>query len=140
PPALPLLVSAPAQLTSLRILVVDDNVDGATMLSMMLSMSGHTIRTAFSGEEALLIAATFQPELVFLDLGMPGMNGFDVVRRFRSTAVLKGAFIVALTGWGAEEDRRKSREAGFDFHMTKPAQPWAVDAILAQYSALGSVV
>ena len=127
----------PMPATTRRILIVDDNVDGAMMLSLMLSLSGHAIRTAFSGEEAHLIGQLFHPEIVFLDLGLPGMNGYEVARYFRATPVLKDALIVALTGWGGEDDRRKTKEAGFDVHLTKPVQSSEIDAVLAQYSARG---
>jgi signal transduction histidine kinase/ActR/RegA family two-component response regulator len=140
PAAVAALAGAPVQLASLRVLVVDDNVDGANMLSMMLSMSGHAIRTAFSGAEALAIATSFQPEIVFLDLGLPGMSGYEVARQLRSASMLKTALIVALTGWGGEEDRRKSKEAGCDLHMTKPAQPSEVHAVLSQYAVSGNAV
>lgn len=119
-----------------RILIVDDNVDGAMMLSMMLSLSGHVIRTAFSGEEALAIGPSFEPEIVFLDLGLPGMSGFDVARYFRTALVLQDALIVALTGWGGPDDRRRTREAGFDIHLTKPARLSDVDGVLSQYVTL----
>ena len=89
------------------------------MLSLMLSLSAHSIRTAFSGEEAHLIGQLFHPEIVFLDLGLPGMNGYEVARYFCAAAVLKDAMI-ALTGWPGEDDRRKTKEAGFDVHLTKP--------------------
>lgn len=118
-----------------RILVVDDNVDGAMMLSLMLSLSGHSIRTAFSGEEAHAIGLLFHPEIVFLDIGLPVMNGYDVARFFRATPVLQDAMLVALTGWGGEDDRRKSKEAGFDLHLTKPVQAGVIDTVLAEYCA-----
>lgn len=119
-----------------RILIVDDNVDAAMMLSMMFSLSGHVLRTVFSGEEALAISASFHPEIVFLDLGLPGINGYDVARHFRSSPVLRDALIVALTGWGSAEDRRRTKEAGFDLHLTKPARSYDVDSVLSQYITL----
>ena len=121
---------------SRRILVVDDNVDAAMMLSTMFSLSGHIMRTAFSGEEALAIGPLFHPEIVFLDLGLPGMDGYDVARHFRATPGLKDAMIVALTGWGGVDDRRRSKAAGFDLHLTKPVQPSVIDIVLSQYVAI----
>lgn len=118
-----------------RILVVDDNVDAATMLALRFSMSGHIVRTVFSGEEALAVTTSFIPEIVFLDIGLPCMNGYEVARHFRATPELKDALIVALTGWGGEDDRRKSKEAGFDRHLTKPVEGAVVDDVLAQYVA-----
>jgi PAS domain S-box-containing protein len=102
-----------------RVLVVDDNKAAAEMLSTLLLMSGHDVRTAHSGIEALDIAGTFQPELALLDLGMPGMNGYETAVRLRSSAGA-GLMLVAVTGWGHAEDRRRSREAGFDAHLVKP--------------------
>jgi signal transduction histidine kinase len=121
-----------------RILIVDDNVDGAMMLSMMLRLSGHVTRTVFSGEEALVVSPAFQPEIVFLDLGLPGMSGYDVAQQFRSAPLLQNAVLVALTGWGGAEDRRKTREAGFDLHLTKPPRLADVDNVYLQYPALCS--
>ena len=121
-----------------RILIVDDNVDGAMMLSMMLGFSGHVIRTVFSGEEALIVGGSFEPEIVFLDLGLPDMSGYDVARHFRASPALQNTVIVALTGWGGVDDRRRSKEAGFDLHLTKPAQLSDVDNVHSQYVSLSS--
>ena len=116
-----------------RILVVDDNVDGAETLAMLLSLSGYDTRTAFDGPSALTAAAQYQPHVVFLDIGLPGMNGYEVARRLRTNPDLKAAHLIALTGWGTEEDQRKSRDAGFDAHLTKPVEPAAVDDVLARF-------
>jgi CheY-like chemotaxis protein len=120
-----------------RILVVDDNVDGAETLAMLLSLSGYETRTAFDGPSALSAAAEFQPHVVFLDIGLPGMNGYEVAQRLRAGAGMQAARLIALTGWGTEEDQRKSREAGFDAHLTKPVEPAAVDKVLAQLLGVG---
>jgi signal transduction histidine kinase/CheY-like chemotaxis protein len=117
---IPAAVAAPpASKAQRRILVVDDNMDAAESLSMLLDLDGHTTRVAHDGEAALRVAAEFQPDTVFLDIGMPGMNGYETARRLRTThgASLK---IIALTGWGAEENRRLAQEAGFDRHLVKP--------------------
>ena len=127
--------ATPHPLPCRRILVVDDNVDAATMLSMMLGLSGHVTRAAFTGEEALALSAQFQPEIVFMDIGLPGMNGYEAARQFRATPQLKDVFLIALTGWGGEDDRRQSREAGFDAHLTKPVESAVIDALLAQFEA-----
>jgi signal transduction histidine kinase len=127
----------PTPLACRRILVVDDNVDAATMLSMMLGLSGHVTRAAFTGEEALQTSVEFQPEIVFMDIGLPGMNGYEAARRFRATPLLKDTFLVALTGWGGEDDRRQSREAGFDAHLTKPVESAVIDALLLQFETTG---
>src|SRR5262249_33866753 len=95
-----------------RILVVDDNADAADGLSYFLAMSGHEVRTAYDGREALAAARAYRPEAVLLDIGMPGMDGYEVARRLRQEPGLERALLVALTGYGQEEDRRRSREAG----------------------------
>ena len=125
----------PRLATSRRILVVDDNVDGAMMLSEMLELSGHVLCTAFSGQQAHALAINFQPEIVFLDIGLPDMDGHAVARLFRATPLLQEALIVALTGWGANDDHRRSREAGCDVHLTKPVQLSAVATVIAQYQS-----
>ena len=115
-----------------RVLVVDDNVDGAESLAKLLQICGHETRTAHSGPEALDAARPFKPEVVFLDIGLPGMNGYEVAKRLRGEPSLSGAVLVALTGWGSEDDKRQSREAGFDFHLTKPVEVTAIESILAR--------
>jgi PAS domain S-box-containing protein len=105
-----------------RILVVDDNEDSAESLSTLLAMRGHTTATAHDGPEAIEAAERFRPELVLLDIGLPRMNGLEVCRRIREQAWGKTMIVVALTGWGQEEDRAKSKEAGFDHHLVKPVQ------------------
>ncbi len=106
-----------------RILVVDDNRDAAISLAMLLSITGHEARTAFDGEDALRVAEMMQPDLIFLDLGMPKLTGYEVCRRLRQESQEKRVVIVALTGWGLAEDRRKSFAAGFDAHLVKPVDP-----------------
>ncbi len=117
---------------SRRILVVDDNRDAATSLAMMLQMMGHETRTAHDGLEALEIAAAFRPEIILLDIGMPRLNGYDAARHIREQAWGQSVLLVALTGWGQDEDRRRSREAGFDSHMTKPVDLAELEKLLAE--------
>lgn len=114
-----------------RILVVDDNVDAAETMVMLLDLSGHDARAAFGGQEALDVAMAFLPHVVFLDIGLPGMNGYEVARRLLTNPATASAQLVALTGWGTEEDVRKSKTAGFRAHLTKPVYPEAVEAMLA---------
>ena len=114
-----------------RILVVDDNVDAAETMVMLLDLSGHDARAAFGGQEALDLALSFRPDVVFLDIGLPGMNGYEVARRLLTYPETASAKLIALTGWGTEDDIRKSKMAGFHAHLTKPVDPEAVEALLA---------
>ena len=116
---------------SLRLMVVDDNVDAAESLAALLQIEGHESRIAHDGDSALRVAAEFKPRVVFLDIGMPGKNGYQVARELRALPGMQGAVLVALTGWGAQEDRARSRSAGFDHHLTKPASLASVEALLA---------
>lgn len=116
--------------TPRRVLVVDDNIDAAETLSMFLDLIGQRTAVANSGADSLRIAADFAPEIVFLDLGMPGMSGFEVARALRSIPALERAYIVALTGWGDQQTRDKTKEAGFDLHLTKPADFNTINLIL----------
>ena len=113
-----------------RILVVDDNQDAAISLSMLLRLDGHTVVTAGSGQEALALAGEFRPAVVFLDIGMPAMNGYEVASRIRGEDWGRSVVLVALTGWGAEDDKRRASEAGFDHHLTKPVEADGLQEIL----------
>ncbi|MEJ7929951.1 ATP-binding protein [Ramlibacter sp. AN1015] len=123
--------SAPAP-AGCRVLVVDDNVDAAETLVTVMEMLGHEARAMHDGEAALAQAADFAPDLVLLDIGLPGLDGYEVARRMRADARLQQAMLVALTGWGSDEDRRRAREAGFDRHLTKPVDVAALEPLLAQ--------
>ncbi|WP_170319375.1 GAF domain-containing protein [Polyangium spumosum] len=114
----------------LKVLVVDDNVDGAESLAELLKLSGHETEVAHTGPAALVAARTFEPDVVFLDIGLPGMTGYEVARRLRAEEALGQVVLVALTGWGTEEDRRQAREAGFDHHLTKPVDVGEVQRIV----------
>lgn len=113
-----------------RILVVDDNVDAAESLALLLRLQGQEVRVAFDGPGALTTARDFSPQAVFLDLGMPGMDGYEVARRMRQELGNPAPVLVALTGWGQDEDRRRSRAAGFDHHVVKPVEPETLSTIL----------
>jgi PAS domain S-box-containing protein len=123
--------------TSRRVLVVDDNRDVAASLAMMLSLMGHDTRTAHDGFEAVELAEAFRPDVVLLDLGLPKLNGYDACQRIRQEQWGKGLYIVAVTGWGQEEDRRRSQEAGFDQHLVKPVDLATLDRILAGLKPAG---
>jgi len=113
-----------------RVLVVDDNVDTAESMVLLLRMRGHEVQVAFSGPMALEVASAFEPEVVLLDIGLPGLDGYEVARSLRQQDRTAKAKLVALTGYGQEEDRRLAREAGFDHHLTKPVDPVVIYELL----------
>jgi PAS domain S-box-containing protein len=115
-----------------RLLIVDDNVDGAETMAMLLALFGHTVKTVHTGPEALKAARTFQPSMMFLDIGLPGMSGYEVAQQLRSDSNMNGLILVALTGWGSEEDRRRAQSVGFDHHLTKPVGMEKLQALLAE--------
>ena len=116
------------------ILVIDDNQDAAVSLAMLLRFQGHEVRVAHSGVAALELIKDYVPAAVFLDIGMPGMDGYDVARRLRRQPGLEHVVLAALTGWGQLEDRRRTAEAGFDFHLVKPPDERMVREVLEQLS------
>ncbi len=120
--------------SSLRILIVDDNKDSADSLSMMLKVMGNVTRTAYDGEEAVATAGVFQPAVILLDIGLPKLNGYEACRRIREQPGGKEMVIIAQTGWGQDEDRQRTHEAGFDHHMVKPVDPPALMQLLAELS------
>jgi PAS domain S-box-containing protein len=117
-----------------RVLVVDDNVDAADTLAAVLDMMGHATQVAHDGAQALAVAPQFLPDVIFLDIGLPGMNGYEVARALRQIPAGAKVVLVALTGWGAENDRSQSSAAGFDHHLTKPANLLAIGELLANLS------
>jgi PAS domain S-box-containing protein len=117
---------------SLRILIVDDNQDGADSLAMMLKIMGNETHTAYDGEEALTAAAQFQPDVILLDIGLPKLTGYEACQLLRAQPGGKDIVIIAQTGWGQEEDRQRTMEAGFDQHLIKPVDPQALITLLAQ--------
>jgi CheY-like chemotaxis protein len=121
---------APA-LAARRILVVDDNADAAESLAHVLRLMGHDVAVGGDGVEAVALSGSFRPEVLMLDIGMPRMNGYEACRRIRETEAGRRIVLIAVTGWGQDEDRRRSEEAGFDFHLTKPVDPRAVEGLLA---------
>jgi PAS domain S-box-containing protein len=132
PPMLsPAVGSAKPAATALRVLVVDDNVDTAETLASLLLESGHEVRIGHDGPTALEVAHSFQPDVVLLDIGLPGLSGYEVAKRLRQQSVLRNLVLVAVTGYGQESDRRSSREAGFDHYLVKPADFDKVRQILA---------
>ncbi len=116
-----------------RVLVVDDNHDAASALGMALQNAGHEVHTAHSGEEALLTGWKCRPDAVLLDIGMPDLNGYEVAGRMRITPWGRRALLIALTGWGQKEDIARATAAGFDLHMTKPADPEHIEQLLEEF-------
>jgi PAS domain S-box-containing protein len=125
------------KLASRRVLIVDDNVDAASSLAMLLGLLGCDTKVAHNGLDAVREADAFRPELVFLDIGMPGLNGYEACARIKEKPWGRDMVVVALTGWGQERDRLRSGDAGFDGHLVKPASPEAIKALLDEFS-LGS--
>jgi two-component system CheB/CheR fusion protein len=123
----------PAPAVPMKVLVVDDNRDAADSLSLLLGLEGHEARTAYSGAAALDLAREQRPDVILLDLGMPGMDGYEVARALRLDPEMAGTTLVALTGWGQDEDRKRSEAAGFDRHLTKPVAFDALRRLLAQF-------
>ncbi|MET0268151.1 MAG: ATP-binding protein [Duganella sp.] len=130
--AAPSAAEAPA---GLRVLVVDDNVDAAETLSALFEIKGHEVATVHDGPEALTRAESFLPHVVFLDIGLPGMSGYDVARALRARPALNNTTLVALTGWGTADDRLRSGEAGFDHHLTKPVSFDQILQMMAELTA-----
>ncbi len=114
-----------------RILVVDDNHDSALSLAMVLTMMGHETRTAHDGEAAVTTAESFLPEVILLDIGLPKLNGYEVAQQIRQHPWGEEMFLIAVTGWGQDEDRRRSADAGLNLHMVKPVTPAALESVLA---------
>ena len=119
--------------TARRILLADDNVDFANSLGELLSARGHDVRIVHDGAEAIREAESFEPEVAIVDIGMPKVHGYDVARQLRAQPGTAGALLVAVTGWGQENDRRRAREAGFDRHLVKPVDPSDIERILESY-------
>lgn len=148
---LPLARSAPGQVyagdlgpagmyvgDALRVLVVDDNVDGAESLSMMLELLGHEVRCVHDGASAIAEASEWVPDVALLDIGLPDLTGYEVARRLRAEHRLVGLMLIAVTGWGSEDDQRRSAEAGIDHHLTKPVNAQALERLLARRAAAQS--
>jgi CheY-like chemotaxis protein len=131
---MPMLPAEPkpveARIPRKRILIVDDNRDAADSLGVILTILGADVRVAHDGPGALEAFEAYDPAVVLLDIGMPGMDGYEVARRIRTGFPDRGAAIVAVSGWGQEQDFRRTQEAGFDHHLVKPAEIGALQALL----------
>ena len=134
-PLEPLGSLLPQQLPrKLRVLVADDNRDAADSMQRILALFGHEVQVAYDGSTALRLGEQFRPRVALLDIGMPGTNGYEVARALRRSQGPR-VTLVAVTGWGQEADRRRSSEAGFDHHLTKPVDPGALNNLLAQVAS-----
>jgi CheY-like chemotaxis protein len=122
---------AAAPESSLRILIVDDNRDGADSLVMLLRIMGNDTRTAYDGQQGVDVAEEFRPDVILLDIGLPKLNGYEACRRIREQPWGKSVVLIAMTGWGQEDDRRRSHQAGFDHHLVKPVDPQNLMKLLA---------
>jgi CheY-like chemotaxis protein len=131
PRARPEAADVPVAPVRRRILVVDDSEDAAESIAMLLEFGGHETKQAHDGVEAVAAAERWRPHVVLLDIGLPKMNGYDACRRIRREPWGRQMFIIALTGWGQEEDRQRSDEAGFDAHMVKPPDYDALMTMIA---------
>jgi signal transduction histidine kinase/DNA-binding response OmpR family regulator len=132
----PVLESEP--ISRFKVLVVDDNCDAATTLAMLLEARQHEVQVANDGFAALDAAVSFQPDVVLLDIGLPGIDGFEVARRLRLLPQTKDVLVVAVSGYGQDEDRQKSRQAGFDYHLVKPVDPALLQSIFGSIAPLGA--
>jgi len=126
--------AAPETAEGLRVLVADDNKDFADSVALLLRGMGNAVTVVHDGASALLVAREVAPQVAFLDIGLPGRNGYDLARALRAEATTSGAVLVAVTGWGQEKDKQLAREAGFDAHLVKPVEPQTVASILAGVS------
>ncbi|WP_298232242.1 response regulator [uncultured Azohydromonas sp.] len=120
-----------------RILIVDDNADSADSLAMLLQLGGHEAHTAYDGLHALELASRLQPEVLLLDLGLPGLDGCELCRRIRQQPWSARSLLIAVTGWGQAADRQRSQDAGFDGHLVKPVDLQALEKLLAGGGAWG---
>ncbi len=125
--------------TALRILVVDDNKDAAESLALLLQLSGHDVRTATTPAAALEIAPDYHPEVLLLDIGLPGMDGYELARRLKACRLPDNALLIAVTGYGQESDKKRSADAGFTHHLVKPIDPEALEATLRMAAASNRV-
>jgi len=122
------------------VLVVDDNHDAAEAAAVLLSLAGHEVKAVGDAQEAMACAPVFAPDVVVLDIGRPGMDGYELARRLRAMPQTNASLMVALTGYGQRGDRDRAREAGFDHHLTKPAEPDDLLALIATWRSGQSTV
>jgi two-component system CheB/CheR fusion protein len=126
----------PSKASPRRVLIVDDNEDAANSLAMILKLSGHETASVYTAMDALERAVSFRPDVVLLDIGLPGMNGYEVAQKMRELPGLADIRLVAVTGYGRSDDRLRARDAGFDDHLTKPVEFAVLDRVLTGVRAV----
>jgi two-component system CheB/CheR fusion protein len=126
----------PPKASPRRVLIVDDNEDAANSLAMILKLSGHETASVYTAMDALERAVSFRPDVVLLDIGLPGMNGYEVAQKMRELPGLADIRLVAVTGYGRSDDRLRARDAGFDDHLTKPVEFAVLDRVLTGVRAV----
>jgi signal transduction histidine kinase/CheY-like chemotaxis protein len=131
-PVVPPVVQPAQRVASRRVLVADDNIDAGESLAMLLRLDGHEVEIATNGSDAVSMFASSRPEVAILDIGMPGLSGYEVAQRVRELSAGHDVMLIAVTGWGQESDKARAREAGFDYHFTKPVEPEALTALLSR--------
>jgi CheY-like chemotaxis protein len=119
----------------LKVLVVDDNHDVADTCSMLIELSGHQVQIAYTGKDAIAVAERFRPQVIFTDIGLPDIDGYEFAQAIRATPWGNAAALVAVTGWGTEERQRQSVAAGFSHHLTKPIDPRTIESLLTSLAA-----
>jgi CheY-like chemotaxis protein len=115
-----------------RIVLVEDHPDAAESLALLLELLGHRVRVFSEGAAALAAASTDPPDLMVVDIGLPGIDGYEIARRVRRDPLLRHAVLIALTGYGSDDDRRESKAAGFDHHLVKPVEPRALEELVTR--------
>jgi two-component system CheB/CheR fusion protein len=120
-----------------RVLVAEDNVDAAEALAMVLTLAGHEVQVTHDGPSTLTSAETFRPQVIFLDIGMPGLDGYETARQLRRLPGLEGTLLVAVTGYGRDTDRLRAKEAGFDHYLKKPVEPDTMLQLVSQRQLSG---
>jgi CheY-like chemotaxis protein len=120
-----------------RVVIIDDNQDAATTMSMLVEQLGGSARTAHDAASGLATVQEFRPDIVFLDIGMPGMDGYEACRRLRQQPSAQHMVVVAVTGWGRPQDKQRALDAGFDAHLTKPVDPSALASVLGSRGPSG---
>lgn len=133
------MTSADPCATGGRVLVIEDNIDAAETMQMLLAISGYDARMAHDAASAIKVASEFSPEVVFCDIGLPGKDGYAVAQELRQLPGTRSSLLIALTGYGRDDDRRRATEAGFDGFQVKPVDPGALEALLAAHFSARAV-